>query len=91
MNESRAYALPRPMGKFWAMIRLPRDGEAKPITEWCPIAREQKPIRFNDRYSALRAATDALERYLNSPMRRDGATLLACRSEAEKLFAGERS
>lgn len=90
MNESRAYALSRPMGKFWAMVRLPRDGKAKPITEWCPISREQKPVRFNDRYSALRAATDELERYLNSPMRRDGATLLAARSEEEKVFAGGR-
>lgn len=91
MNESRAYALARPMGKFWAMVRLPRDGKAKPITEWCPIHKEQRPVRFNDRYSALRAATDALERYWNGNMRRDGETLLAARSEAEKVFAGDRS
>ena len=86
MNESRAYALPRPMGKFWAMVRLPRDGQAKPVTEWCSTDKKMKPKRFDDRYSALRAATDALEQYLNSNMRRDGETLSVCRSEAEKIF-----
>jgi hypothetical protein len=86
LNESRAYSLPRPMGKFWAMVRLPRDGKAKPVTEWCSLEKKEKPKRFDDRYSALRAATDELERYMNSPMRRDGETLSACRSEANKLF-----
>lgn len=53
-----------------------------------PIMDGDQPKRFDDAYSALRAATDALEQYLNTPMRRDGATLLAVRSEAEKIFGG---
>ena len=85
MNCSQAFIHPRPMG-FYAMVRLPMDAEAHAITKWCPRERKQMPIRFNDAYSALRSATDALERYLNSPMRRDGATLLSTRSEAESVF-----
>lgn len=79
MNHTAAYIAPRPIG-FWAMVRLPKDAKARPIME------DGKPKRFDDAYSALRAATDALEGYLNTPMRRDGSTLSACRSEAEKLF-----
>jgi len=86
MNHTAAYVSPRPMG-YWAMVRLPMDGKANPITEWCPREREHKPKRFNDAYSALRAATDALEEYMNTPMHRDGPRLLDARSEAEKHFA----
>lgn len=86
MNHSAAYIHPRPIG-FWAMVRLPKDAKAHPITEWCPRDKEHKPKRFNDAYSALRAATDRLESYFNGNMRRDGETLSACHSEAEKLFA----
>ncbi len=79
MNHSAAYVSPRPMG-YWAMIRLPMDAKARPILE------KGAPKRFNDAYSALRAATDCLEGYFNGHYRRDGETLLSTRSEAEKVF-----
>lgn len=79
MNCSQAYVHPRPIG-FWAMVRLPKDAKARPIMEG------GRPKRFDDAYSALRAATDRLEQFMNANMRRDGETLSACRSEAEKIF-----
>lgn len=85
MNHSCAYVSPRPNG-YHAMVRLPMDAKAHAITEWCPRDKCDKPKRFNDAYSALRAATDRLESYFNGNMRRDGQTLLQCRSEAEKVF-----
>lgn len=86
MNHSCAYVFPRPMG-FWAMVRLPKDGKARPIMEWCPVSRENKPKRFDDAYSALRAATDALEAYLNTNMRSEITPLHGAKLDAEKLFA----
>lgn len=86
MNHTAAYVSPRPIGYF-AMVRLPMDGKANPITEWCPREREHKPKRFNDAYSALRAATDRLESYFNGNMRREGETILGPRKRAEALFA----
>ena len=82
MNHTAAYVSPRPVG-FWAMVRLPKDGKARPIME------DGQPKRFNDAYSALRAATDALESYFNGRLVRDGETLLGPRARAEAMF--ERS
>jgi len=65
---------------FWAMVRLPKDAKARPIMEG------DKPKRFDDAYSALRAATDRLESYFNGKMRRDGPTLLSNQSEIDKVF-----
>lgn len=88
MNHSAAFISPRPMG-YWAMVRLPRDAKANPITEWCSIDKKYKPKRFDDAYSALRAATDALEAYLNTTMRSEITPLCGAKAKAEALF--ERS
>ena len=71
---------------FHAMVRLPMDAEAHAITKWCQRERKQMPIRFGDAYSAQKAATERVLSYFNGSMRRDGATLLSTRSEAESVF-----
>lgn len=79
MNHSAAFIHPRPVG-YYAMVRLPMDAKARPIMDG------DKPKRFDDAYSAQKAATERVLAYFNGNMRRDGERLLACRSEAERLF-----
>jgi len=90
MNHSAAYISPRPIG-FYAMVRLPSDAEAHAITKWCPREKKQMPIRFDDAYSAQKAATERVLSYFNGNMRRDGVTLLSARSEAEAVFQKARA
>lgn len=79
MNCSQAYVSPRPVG-FWAMVRLPKDAKARPIME------EGKPKRFNDAYSAQKAATDRVLEFFNGNLRRDGEVLLSAKARANQLF-----
>lgn len=79
MNHSAAFIHPRPVG-YYAMVRLPMDAKARPIMDG------DQPKRFDDAYSALRAATDRLEAFLNTNMRRDGETLLGARKQAQPAF-----
>lgn len=55
----------------------------------CDPETKRRPKLFKDAYTALRAATDRLEAYLNTNMRRDGEALLGPRKRAEALFHQE--
>jgi nucleoside-diphosphate-sugar epimerase len=82
MNHTTGYVHERPGGMFYAMIRLPMDGQAQPIKE------NGKPKPFKTAYAAQKAATERLCAYWNGKYRRDGETLCGAKSAAEKLFEG---
>lgn len=84
MNQTSAYVHERPGGRFFAMVRLPRDACAKPI-----LGKGGEPKPFNTAYEAQKAASDSVCAYWNGNMVRDGETLLGPRKRAEALF--ERS
>jgi hypothetical protein len=79
MNCIAACAVPVPLG-YHAMCRFSHN--AKP---W-PIMDGDKPKVFTVRADALIAAQQHVIDHINGTMRRDGVTLSAALSEAEKLF-----
>lgn len=81
MNMTSAYVHERPGGRFFAMVRLPRDACAKPI-----LGKGGEPKPFKSAYEAQKAASDSVCAYWNGNLLRDGETLSVCRSEAEKIF-----
>lgn len=83
MNMTSAYVHERPGGRFFAMVRLPRDACAKPI-----LGKGGEPKPFKSAYEAQKAASDSVCAYLNTTIRRDGETLLGPRKRAEALFDG---
>lgn len=82
MNEHAAYARPLPCGRFWAMLRFPRDSHPKPV-----MAKGGKPQVFETELEAEKAIRVHLIEYMNGDFRRDGVVLkLSHRAAAEKVF-----
>lgn len=80
MNEHAGYAVERG-GKWWAMLRFPKDGQPKPVLTKCGA-----PMRFDTELEAIKTVNKHLVGYMNGPdYRRDGA-VLAARSKADELF-----
>lgn len=67
------------------MLRLPRDGEMKPI-----VGKGGKPVIYSTALAAQEASTAALEAYCDGNLRRDGELLSPGRCEAEKLFGNKK-
>ena len=81
MNQTSAYVHESPGGRFFAMVRLPKDSHAKPI-----LGKGGAPLPFKSAYEAQKAASDSVCAYWNGNLLRDGETLLGPRKRAEALF-----
>lgn len=77
MNEHAGYAVERG-GKWWAMLRFPKDGKPKPVLGKCGA-----PIRFDTELEALKTVNKHLVGYMNGPeYRRDGETIQMSKADA---------
>lgn len=77
MNEHAGYAIERG-GKWWAMLRFPKDGQPKPV-----LGEGGAPIRFDTELEALKTVNKHLVGYMNGPdYRRDGETIAICKADA---------
>ncbi len=80
MNEHAGYAVERG-GKWWAMLRFPKDGQPKPI-----LGEGGAPVRFDTELEAVKTVNKHLVGYMNGPdYRRDGETIKAV-SDADAHF-----
>lgn len=69
------------VGGFHAVLRLARDGEAKPI-----VGENGHAVVYPTSEAAWQAVTHHLLAYFNGHYRRDGDRLTAAFAEAERVF-----
>ncbi|MCV9960771.1 hypothetical protein OIU34_02565 [Pararhizobium sp. BT-229] len=85
MNEFDGFAEPR-RGGWWAMLRLARDAEAKPLLD-----KGGEPKVFGDELAATKAILEHTFKYFNGHLVRDGELAglgdrVAARATANLVF-----
>ncbi|MCM2293782.1 hypothetical protein NAC44_15755 [Allorhizobium sp. BGMRC 0089] len=81
MNELKGYAQAVTKG-WWAMLRLPRDGSARPL-----LGKGGEPQVFATELEAVKAVNRHLLAYVNGGYRHSGHRAKAHRQAANALFS----
>ena len=87
MNEADAKATETAHG-YIGEYRLCWKAEYAVVSQWCQHARKRVPIYFKSKYAAETFAWREKHQKEQSVMVRDGETVTASRSAAERIFKG---